>query len=188
MATKKPNPEQLTSEAKRRARNSIKRTLFEKMGLDPNLSDLKIGFGATSNLSKEEQRKLAMAKGLQIGLELGMDQLLSEIETEEDLRDALRAVEEVGERGPTVTRETMDAIRKQLRRRGGPGRDPLLNDEKALIACNTISELIRRGHSESDAISKVSEDSIELLGKKVGKRTLKTTAWDRRAELIDNKD
>ncbi len=183
MTTDKPNPEQLTRKEMKEARSAIKRQFFEKMGLDPNLSDQKIRFGAKSNLSAKEQLKLAMAKGLQIGLDRGIDQLLSEVQTKGDIHNAMEALEAVGERGPTLARETMDQIRTQLRRRGGPGREPLLSEEKAVKACDKISEFIRLGCSEAEAISKTSDRSVELLGKKVGKRTLKTKAWDRRAEL-----
>lgn len=183
MTTDKTNPKQLTSEEKREASIVIKRLFFEKIGLDPNLSEQRIRFGTTSKLSAEDELTLSMAQGLQIAMNLGMDQILSEIQTKEDLDCALRAVGEVAERGPTVAREVMDQVRTQLRRRGGPGRDPLLNDKKALLACDKISDFIREGCSEAEAIAKLSEASIELLGKKVGARTLKAKAWDRRAEL-----
>jgi hypothetical protein len=179
MTEDKSPSELVTEEEKRQAFDAACRKLFTRLGLDPDLSQVKIRFGLHTELSREQQQMMAKAMGLQIALQAGRDQLLSEVRTKQDLDNALRAIDEAAEQSPTIARKVMDQIRAELPRRGGPGREPKLNPEESAKVCDEIARYVREGDRVKQAIAKTSAKCLELIGKAVGTRTLEK-AWSKR--------
>jgi len=182
MDPKKSQLGDLTDEEKRLAIDAASRRIFEELGLNLELFDSDIRFASHSPLSEEQQQRLSMALGLRMALKTTPDLLIPDIHTREDLDDALRQLKALGERAPTTARQILGQIRAKLRRRGGPGRAPKLNDKESAIVCDLISEFHRKGYSVTEAIAKTSALCPKLLGKKVAARTL-SNYWSKRNQF-----
>lgn len=183
MTKKKSSSKLLTEEQKIRAFTAASPKVYEKFGLNPDLSEANIRFGSQSKLSDEQQHMMAKVKGLQIGLQMGMNLLLPDIRTQEDLDNALRMFDEAKEQGPTVARKVMDKIRSELPRGGGPGRSPKLDAQQSAKVCDQISQFMRSEKlTLKQALAKTAEGCPDLVGKKVGARTLQKI-WGKRDEF-----
>ena len=152
----------------------------------------KVGFSYTQEQINQVLRDgnvpahTRVASGLRFGMVLGLGgfgkRLSREIRTEEQLNKFLLTVKELEHALPTLVRKATKEVVSTLPRGGGPGRAPKLNAKESNLVCDQISLFIRKKHSLKEALSKVSELTPVLLGKKVSARTLQK-AWDRRDEF-----
>ncbi len=149
------------------------------------------------NPSPDALAKLSRTKGLQPelyvkgGLTITIGMLLqnfgksmvlvSNIENEDQLNEAVRRIREIRNELPTVMRKAMKEIVAVLPRRGGPGRQPKLKPQEASQICDQIAMFIRQNNNLKQSLEKVSELTPQLLGKKVSPRTLQK-AWNKRGE------
>lgn len=178
MASRKTGAKLVTEEEKRLAIGASNRKLLARLGLDPALYDAKNRFGSGSNLSPEQQQRVAMVMGIQVVT----DQLLPTIRTQEDLDDAVRKIEGWTEHAPKQTREVMKQIRGIIRRDGGPGRKTKLNAEEVAKFCDLVNGYIRKKNGITQAIEKAVADCPRVFGKTIAKRTGEDY-WSRRDEF-----
>jgi hypothetical protein len=128
----------------------------------------------------DQNLKAGMAFALRI---LGTDHLKKKnIKTEEQFAKACEELRVWKEKMPTAIRKATRDLAKALPRRGGPGRQPILNSDEAAKACDHIAMFIRQNHTLKEALQKMAQSSESLLGKKVGARTLQKF-WDKRDQL-----
>jgi hypothetical protein len=182
MTDQKTAPKIVTDEEKRRGLDAAYRKFFLRLGVDLAAYDSAIRIGLQGNLSPEQEHELSKVKGLQIVAETATRELLPQIRTQEDLDSAVRSLEASLEEAPTLVRKELDRIRRELPRRGGPGRKHKLNDEEKARACDAIMQHIRGGMTTTKAIKATVDECPKLLGKKVGQRTLEE-AWSERKKF-----
>lgn len=178
----------VSDEEKRSAIKAILRKLAGRLGIDPDLVSQSISFGLNSELSPEREHQLSKAMGLQLGFQAqmasgDMEEILLSIRTKDDLDRFVQSFSEGFEPVPTIARKQLDQIRENLPRRGGPGRDPILNHQESTIVCKEILRLIGLGYGTKEAIAEVSDKCLDLVQKKVGVRTLQTI-WSKRKEYL----
>ena len=104
-----------------------------------------------------------------------------QIKNEQQLAQALQDLKRVGDEMPSLMRKAVKQFVGSLPRKGGPGRQPKLNQKDAALACDQIALFIRQKDNLKQALQKVADLSPTLFGKKVGARTLQK-AWDKRGE------
>lgn len=168
----------VTDEEKRKAIDAATRKFVARLGLDPALYDARNRFGSGSNLSPEQQQRVAMVMGIQIAT----DQVLPTIRTQEDLDDAVRTIESSMEHAPKQTREVMKQIRGIIRREGGPGRKTKLSAVDVAKFCDLVNGYIRKKYGTTEAIEKAVADCQKEFGKTIAKRTGEDY-WSRRDEF-----
>ena len=133
------------------------------------------------------ERSIGVQGGINLGMALemrGWGKALAKkrrIKNEEQLAQALKDLKRVGDEMPSLIRKAMKQVTGTLPRRGGPGRLPKLNPKESAQVCDQIAVFIRQKHTLKQALQKVSDISPNLLGKKVGARTLQK-AWDKRGQ------
>lgn len=163
--------------------NEAVRKLFERVGLKADPSTVKELLAANSKLPAEKQ----MAKGIELGLQLGFGSFANTcdtgIKTRQDLEKVLHTIGEATERAPTMARGALTQALKNLPRRGGPGRIPKLDARESATVCKQILQFIGQKYTVKEALGKTSEMCPVLLGKTVSPRTLQK-AWDKRDEFI----
>jgi hypothetical protein len=173
--------ELVSDEEKRSALKAVLRKLAARLGVEPDLLDAKTSFGVNGSLSPEQEQKLAMAKGLQLAFQAS-EEFLPNIRTREDLDKMMQLVGASIEKAPTVARTTINQIRAQIPRRGGPGRIPKLDFQESTVVCREILKLVGRKFNSKDACAEVSKMCPDLLQKTVSPRTLQKI-WAKRDEF-----
>jgi hypothetical protein len=185
MDEKEASQELVSDEEKRQALVAVQRKFAARLGVNPDLLEEKISFGLQSVFSPERQGELAMAKGLQLGMQMALPSLLEElqprIQTREQLDELVQAMDAELERAPTTVRDRLDQIKKGLPRRGGPGRDPLLDERETKMLCKEILKRVGKKYTATKAIAEVSKMCPDLIGKTVSTGTL-WKAWEARNE------
>ena len=182
MSARRTSQKLVSDEEKRSAIDGPIRRLGVRLGVNPDLVGRKISWGLNRGLPTESDHELAKAKGFQIALD-ALEEMWPEIRTREELDQFVQEIVALTEQAPSIMRNQMDQIRTQLARRGGPGREPLLNADQSKIVCDQIGEFIRKGSSVTEAIVKTKDICPEIIGKKPGVRTL-GKAWKRRNEFL----
>lgn len=186
MNNKEHSNEPVSDEEKRQALYFVHQELAERLGIKRDLIGQKISFGLQSSLSPAAEFELAKAKGFQVYVQTALqclEELLPKIRTRGELDDLVRTMRADLERAPTIAREQLGEIKKGLARRGGPGRNPLLDPEKSTLACKEMLNLVGKGCTATEAIDQVAQTSPTLLGTKVGKGTL-WKAWKDRKKYL----
>ena len=156
------------------------RDLLNANGLIPSPAEVK------RQLKKVHiSQKAPIGWGLTIGMSLGLGgigkTLARRVKTEAQLENALATLKVVGEKMPTAIRNATKELGRALPRRGGPGRQPKLNPMQAAQVCDQIALFMRQGDTLKNALQKAADLTPNLLGKKVGPRTLQK-AWDKRRD------
>jgi|ERR1700733_9940744 hypothetical protein len=182
MNAKNLSLEAVSDEEKRSVLTAALRKLAARLGVEPSLLDAKISFGISGELSPEREHELAKAKGLQMAFQ-SFEEMLPKIRTRKDLDDMVQACGDVIEQAPTIARTTIDQIKAQIPRRGGPGRVPKLDPQESTVVCRQILKLIGRKVSSKDAIAEVSRMCPDLLQKTVSPRTLEKI-WAKRDQYL----
>lgn len=133
--------------------------------------------------SSEEPARLvaaAMSAVLGHGNHELFQKMARNIKTEDELANEIAQIRRIGnEQVPTIARKWVKEWILTLPRRGGPGRTRLLSPAEATFVCDHIGKLTRRKLTVRAALQQLSAESQQLLGKKVGMRTLQK-AWDER--------
>jgi hypothetical protein len=175
------NPESddpLTDEDKRMLFDNVIEKKAERLGVNPNLLNAKISLGAKSNKTAKEQFELAKALGFQLATEKLRNDFMASVHTAQDVEDFKKNFNEQ-QRIPTIARKVLEYIKSTIPRMGGPGRSSLLNAEERKLACDKISDEIRKGAGFKQAIQFVSQQCPNLFAKSVSTRTLENIWRDR---------
>jgi hypothetical protein len=174
----------VSDDEKRSAINTVLRKYAARLGVNPDLLGVKISFGISGGASPEREHELAKAKGLQMAFQ-SIEEILPNIRTRKDLDEMVQAFGELIEQAPTIARTTIDQIKAQIPRRGGPGRIPKLDFQESTVVCKEILKLVGRKYKVKDACVEVSKMCPDLLQKTVSPRTLQKT-WDKRDEFLSD--
>jgi len=182
MNAKNLSLEIVSDKEKRSAINAVLRKLTARLGVDPDLLGTKISFGISGGMSPEREHELAKAKGLQLAFQ-SIEEFLPNIRTRNDLDEIVQAFSKSIEQAPTIARTTIDQIKAQIPRRGGPGRIPKLDPRESTVVCEEILKLVGRKYKVKDACVEVSKMCPDLLQKTVGPRTLQNI-WLKRDQFL----
>jgi hypothetical protein len=132
------------------------------------------------DLSPEEK----VARGMTIAMCLGIDSpgnyLAQDITTQEQLDATLETMMREGSKMSTIMKKGLRKAALSIRRRGGPGRSPILNSTEIGLLCDQVAAFIRQKYSTKKSCEETAKLSPTLLGgKKVGARTIQKY-WDER--------
>ena len=144
----------------------IYKTLFRK----PSLQNAEKALGAiAADLIREHfQRQLKRTK--------------RQNWTEDQLSSVLTQIKSYERELPTTLRKAMDAIKKTLPRRGGPGRKEILSITDKREAIEHVSTLVKMGTTRLPDAFKIVAERFSANGKSVRSRTIKR-AWEERKNL-----
>jgi hypothetical protein len=184
MNAQETSQELVSDEEKRQALELVMRKLAARLGVNPDLVGKKIAFGLKSPLPPDQEYELAKAKGLQFGMQMALqslEEVLPQIKTREQLAEVVQSWNAAINPAPTIARNLIDRIRRSLPRRGGPGRDPLLDERETKMVCKEILKRVGKKYTVTKAIAEVSKMCPDLIGKTVSTGTL-WKAWEARDE------
>jgi hypothetical protein len=180
------------AEVRKQVNEAWDETLTRGFGFTPvearqTLRDL-VAPGRAADVSKDKGLAEQLAAGISVLFGMSGRQKFEErtrkVKTQAELERLVQEMREMSERLPTVTRAALQSLSKILPRRGGPGRRPKLTAKEANEACNHIAVFIRSGLNVKQALQKCADLSLQVLGKKVGSRTLQK-AWNNRVKLTN---
>ncbi len=170
--------ELVSDDEKRQVLELLQRKMATRLGLNPDLLGKKISFGLNSTMSPDQEHELAKAKGLQLALP-AMEEVLPQIRTRDQLNKLVQSWNAAMNPAPTIARNLIQRIKNAMPRRGGPGRDSLLNDTETKMVCKEILKRVGKKYTATKAIAEVSKMSPQLIGKTVSTGTL-WKAWKAR--------
>jgi hypothetical protein len=132
------------------------------------------------DISPEEK----VARGMTIAMCLGIDSpgeyLAKEIKTQKQLDTTLETLRREGPKMSTILKKGLRKAALSIRRRGGPGRSPILKPGEIVILLDQAAAFMRLGFSHKKSYEETAKVSPTLLrGKKVGARTIQKYWLDR---------
>jgi hypothetical protein len=155
---------------------------FLRAGLDLQSRDFQESYDVMQSLPPGEQLPKAVQLALRFGMGLATKREAQQIKTREDLNHVLATISKASERAPTILRKGLKEFQRDLPRRGGPGRKKILTPQETAFLFDRIAEKFRKGTPIKEAIRETAEEASELVGKKVGARTLENS-WAKRNEF-----
>lgn len=179
---KRSSPEQVSPEEVQEALRGPVQKLFLRAGLDLQSRDFQESFDMMQSLPPGEQLPKAVQLALRFGLGSATKKQAQQIKTREDMNRVLATISEAAERAPTNVREALKEFQRSLVRRGGPGRKKILTPQQTAFLFDRITEKYRSGTPIKIAIRETAAEAPELIGKKVGARTLENS-WAKRNEF-----